>query len=582
MDSEELISPRLQELGDALRAGEIEGFMKWFRLTSISDYYMRRWFRGYAVKKAPPAECRVKIENLTPLSGSLQQGVIVIDLFYEAYESERAHFKVDLQKDERSPAFFITSCTIHMNAKDWLDEPATPVPFVIPRSQDRRETIDTGWWEKSELSEIAYSSRDHLKESLYARAVPKSIRFRRSHPEIDSAAYLSDLMTLRLCQLAFSLKSDDITAMAKGLHAFGQKALIPKTYDNFGGENQPDFPARELSLLPLFNVDEIFAGEKAGQPVIASCVEISSFYASMLRLGGIDPLQVFIVIQPFHYFTLFKLPRGYYIMSFNEVLPMSPNRLYGDTDVTRIVSPVYFLDEAGQTNMPDQVLSATRDFFQEGVPVFSIPTAADKADTLPFEAEFPLRALDFNSPLELHTTLRKQVFTMSRKYPASPFTWAKYSYQTLLVNQPQAYVTWSLNAPASKNFAQETGSLETLFTWMQTHLKAGSIFQEPDRIMTADQVLRHRQGTPKDRALFVFAIAKLMKVIQSGGISLTSAGSYVVCDEGIQPRSIYDAQTLQKVSRITGRLILAFDNLHVYNPLKNHHQDPPPWLSLVN
>jgi hypothetical protein len=581
MDSEKLINHMFQDQCEALKTGEIERFMKWFRLTAVSDYYLRRWFNGYAVKKAQPVGCRFKIENLKLPAGALIQCEIIFDLDYSGYDPETAIFNVDIQKEDIPTALFITSCTVNMKPGRWFDEPVSAIPIVIAPQPDDREAINPKWWEKNELSEIAYSSTDHLKESLYARAVPKSVRYRGSHPEIDSAAYLSDLMTLRLCKLAFALKSDDIIAMAKGLHLYGQKALTPKTYNHAEQGNQSDLPVRELSLRPLLNVDEIFAGKKAHKPAAASCVEIASFYASMLRLGGIEPLKVFIVIQPFHYLTLFKLTHGFYIMSFNEVLPMGPGRLYGDTDVTRIVSPVYFLDDKGQTNMPGDVLSSIRCFLQEGVPVFSGPTPAEKTGTIPIEAEPNQRVRDFNTPHELHNALRKHIFEMSRRYPASPFTWGKYSYQTLLVNQPQAYVTWSMKASETREFAKHIDSLEALFTWIQNNLKKGSIFQEPDRVMTADQVLRHRRGTPKDRALFAFVIAKLINAIRSGGIVLTIEASYVISHDGVHNKCIYDAQTWRTVSRINGGLILAFDDVHVYNPLKLQHENPPPWLHLI-
>ncbi|HEY9062638.1 MAG TPA: hypothetical protein VIO64_19390 [Pseudobacteroides sp.] len=574
---------------NAFVLGDIELFMKWFTLDIVSDYYMRRWFSGYAVKVAQPAKCNFDIESLEKECSDCFTCKVKFEMIYEVHESETAFFTMKVQHNSSERSVKITEVQISLDHPAWKDDPMLVQGELLQEGRIKehlyasksKEYLNRKWWEENELADISCESEECLKASIYARAIPKSVRFRNTHPEIDSATVLSDMMSYKAARLAFILKGGNMAASVKKINHFGQEALLTKTYSEVKKEDSTYFPARELSLVPLYNIDETFHLMKSCEKAEISCVDMASFYTSLLRLSGMNPTDIFVVIQPFHYLTILKLPKSYYIISINEIMPMSSKRLYGDTDVTRVVTPAFFLDGEGQTNMPDDLLQEVQQFFKNGIPIFSMPKADEKANVLPLDVESCPTVNEYPTAEELNWAVRKYVFEMSRKYPASPFTWAKYSYQTLLVNQPQAYILWAMNSLELQGFSKGCDSLEQILTWMAESLHSESIFEEADRIMTADQVFRNKTGGHKDKAVFLFTTAKSANLADEGGVIITPERSYVALRKALEKYIVIDSEKLIPVSEIEGNVILAFDDENCFKPKGKKFGKHPAWLEAV-
>lgn len=662
-------------------SGDLEGFMQWFNLDIVNDYYARRWFTGYAVKIAQPVVCKSYLKELQIQDKNTSTCEVVFHLQYEHFTSEKVTFHNQLSFEDTTVR--IREVSIKLEQGYWKDEPvnvplllttpslytllqtklvdravvrlcSTPtqhtlVPIIVVgtaeellaeepknlqlnknevQSNSEGETTKTAirgqsqipldgllnrlvnerqeqarilsylphhlqlyeddqvssqWWEPSELTEIAYTSSDALKASLYARAISKSTRYRSTHPEIDSAVIASNMMSLWATKLAFSFGTNDPILYVRQLQEYAQHLLTQKTYSDVRQADRSHFPARELSLQPLYIMDEIFelAGGQPGFPVQVNCPEVAAFYIALLRLQGFGPWDAFILTQPFHYLAFFQTQHGYYIISEHDIMPMNPHRLYGDTEVSRIISTAFYLDQTGLTNMPDALQAQLKDSLRTKIPIFSLPEGKTPKNVLPLDTEPTFSVCTHTTPYRLSAALKQHVFEMSRKYPSSPFTWAKYLHQTLLVPQPQAYLIWSLKAVECKKFAQQYQTIDAICVWMkQTLISRISIFEEADRIMTADQVLRYCKGTAKDRAMLLYTAVCLSNTIQTGGIVLTTAGSYVIL-KNKQMVVVYDTEKLQMVSHMEGRIVLAFDDQFSYNPSRSDNQLPPPWLELL-
>lgn len=552
----------------AFEAGSVESFMQWFDLDLVSNYYMKRWFTGYAVKVASPLTCQVEIQNLQQRSEDEVSCSFIFHLHYEAFEDETAIFQNLLRATADHSGWRITESSVQLQHKEWPDRPSVQPLSRVASSYKESRAIEP-WWEQNELTRIARSSTDYLRASLYARAIGKSTRHRSTHPEIDSAVIVASMASTRACRLAYSFETKDPAFYLQRLHDYALKLMVGKNYEDLRQANRSYFPARELSLQPLYALDEIFAfwDRNPQIPVEVNCPEITAFYVAMLRLLGLAPWHIFVLIQPFHYLSFLRLARGYYILSGHDIIPMNPRRLYSDTEVTRIVSPAFYLDQSGLTNMPLCLENKVKDVLAASIPVFSIPVGKDYADSLPTDAE-PIYSIQSKStPEQLSMGIRRHIFIMSKLYPASPFTWAKYVYQTLLVPQPQAYLIWSLKAPACRSFVLQQPTFVAARGWMLENLADGSIFEEADRIMTADQVINHRCGSVQDRAVLLYTVARLLNKAQAGGIVLTTKSCYVALNNSVE-QVIYDCQVLQPVSAIEGRIVLAFDDQESYDPYR--------------
>jgi len=580
---DQLLGQMADDQARAFEAGDLAAFMHWFDLDLVSNYYMRRWFTGYAVKVAVPQKCRVQIQKVEFHAPDEIACQFVFHLSYAAFEEETVYFENLVRRclePGNEGGWRISESSVELAQKAWPDQPNEQSFYSPAYGKSGSELSQEPCWWEGELADLARSSRDYLKPSLYARGLAKSTRYRSTHPEIDSAVLIANMASTRACRLAFSLGTTDPALYLQRLRDYGQQLMVGKNYEALRQANRSYFPAKELSLQTLYSLDEVFAfrDRSPDHPVEVNCPEITAFYVSLLRLLGLHPWDSFVLIQPFHYLSFLQLARGYYILSGHEIIPMSQRRLYGDTEVTRLVSPAFYLDQSGLSNMPTELVHQLQDLLHRCIPIFALPERNKDSDSLPLQAESFASLQTCATPEQLSGMIRQQMFHLSRCYPSSPFTWAKYAYQTLLVAQPQTYLAWSLKAPECKAFAQEQGNFESALGWMQHELSDGSIFEEPDRIMTADQVVRHQRGSARDRAIFLYTIARLLERARGGGVVLTNSRSYAVLSD-MQGQVIYDCSSLQEVTAIEGKILLAFDEQESFDPLRDRQSTKPDWLA---
>ena len=100
--------------------------------------------------------------------------------------------------------------------------------------------------------------------------------------------------------------------------------------------------------------------------------------------------------------------------------------------------------------------------------------------------------------------------------------------------------------------------------------------------MTADQVIRHRTGDLRARALLLFTLFKLEQAA-AGFILFTDRGAYCVWPDE-RKWTIWDAATLAPIAQPEGELLLAFDDKHSVYPLVKDDQgrdDGPAWAEIL-
>jgi hypothetical protein len=102
----------------------------------------------------------------------------------------------------------------------------------------------------------------------------------------------------------------------------------------------------------------------------------------------------------------------------------------------------------------------------------------------------------------------------------------KYAYQSLKVGEPNYYLDASLMSSLPKQLARNFSSPDEVFEWIESHIRYGSIFPDPQsRIMTADQVLVFQQGSYKDQAVLAYTLLQHMGIETE--IVLTKDNAYI-------------------------------------------------------
>ncbi len=125
----------------------------------------------------------------------------------------------------------------------------------------------------------------------------------------------------------------------------------------------------------------------------------------------------------------------------------------------------------------------------------------------------------------------------------------KYAYQSLYVKKPELYLRASLRAPKAKELAGRLDSADDIINWIKTNVTQGSIFEDEERIMVADQVIVFKTGGIKDQAVLAFTLLKL-KGYQPV-ITITTESAYIEYDG-----RIYDACTWDTVDSVQGTVTL--------------------------
>ena len=556
-----ILSDKAERIVDAFEHGNAEAFVKEFQLDTVSEYYINRWFNGYAVKVETPKNVTLDILNLNPITENVFWCHTRLCMMYEKSYDEEIDFDWKVVWEDENDRLRITETVMELNQPVWRNK-SKEIDLVrlkknLEGIKDKRILNRINWEEVGE-SQTDFGEKK-IPASIFSRAVAKSVRYRNTHPQIDSAAILADMMSLRMARFAYEIKDLDEISKLETINSYAQKYFKTKTYDEFKDEGSAEYSPKELSLLPLYSIDETFNESKKQDVTEVSCVDLASFYVGLLRLCSVDAWRVFVVIQPFHYLTVFEHEDKYFVISSNEVYPMNPKRLYGDTEVVRIVSPSYYIDKNGEATVSEEEFSNIEKIFKNGIPTFQLPTYKKDCSEWPTDMEEVLQIHKYTSAEAYHEAIVEFVKEKDRVYENSIYTWGLYAYQLLTVSKPQAYLIWSLHSQDAIKFSKKVESLDMLLEWMMEHLDKDSIFNEKERIMTADQVIRNKKGGSKDRGVLFYTIFKLLYPTKTGGVLLTENDlCYVEVEEEGQ-RFVYDMVT-GKTTELKNTLIRLYFN----------------------
>lgn len=522
----------IETIQEAFCNGEIEKFVSLFAEDLPNIYYIRRWFISYAIKFETPVDCNVSIYK----KKSCIEYKLRIKLYFQNYDNEDLllWIKFNSEHIERAKFSFV-ECE----------------KYKAHTAGDKRRNLNVKLdTHKDSLDKegLRYlrDARDPLTPQIYARAIVKSMRYRMSNYEINCAALLADIMSVSTSIIANETNNKGKKSCFEELIGYARNCLLPIDAEDV------DVPINEKCSRSMRSIDEVlYEVEKKGGAAV-NCIENISFFISMLyHLHILD--DFYIIMQPFHFIAICKIEEKYYLISFNDVVIMRQKRIYGNSEVLRVFNEKYYFDfDSNATNMPRNEIQKMYAFF-ENFKVFPLKEGNQN--------KLPLNTIPFNINSAYFI---KEIYRNSYYDPQSIYTWAKYSYQTLMVKKPQAFIISAFHSKKLQLFAAKIERIKDLIRWVTHYISKDSLFSESDRVMVPEQVFKYRIADAKSLAVFMYAVVYLNRSIETGGVVVTNISSYLVLNAN-KNYTIIDTDQKRYVDKISGQIQFAFNEKISYN-----------------
>ena len=389
----------------------------------------------------------------------------------------------------------------------------------------------------------------------YSRAVSRSIRFREGNPLIECASILACMMSQDVYEM-----SQEIKQYKKSLQLFYLYNSLVWSFeirilrDDRGNAWSSKYTA------PWYGLEEALAIHSSEGRVPINCHLFMVLFYSILRICGWSSRELLLFRTGDHdHLLIWQTDQlflvdnsGLFSVTSRLLLPFRFEKLtlYDETWVD-IVEKLE-KDAWGSTDSILRSLFAFRERKKGlGLPEFHWRSDADS------------------------TAFTRFVDQCCLTEPDSPYTWARYAFQSLGVTKPEAYVYWSIKNQTIKKAAEQLPQEINLLAWVQGFAR-GSIFQEEDRLMTADQVLRCHRGDVKALAVMLYALLK-RKYDGVGGVIFTSKSIYCAfCYK--ESWTLLDLNLFQKANDMDGQILLVANESSSYFPLRADTGSCPEWF----
>ncbi len=571
-DARIIVDRIVGRLERALRSGDYSAWSN----TIVSDddiavEAQHTWFKGYVLDHKP-SEVNLEILDVRA-EQSLINAECRISLAYDDYDSVEEIHDYTIECTDEAVGWRIV----------WLEKKASQLSKGISYVHDRiqfqsgEDRSGDRWWEDSELVSLVGKSRDPLPRALYVRAITRNVRFREACPLLECAALLANMMSLRVCEIATQLYDPDAFQLLANVYNGSidrvRIRLVRADRDNSWVSKY---------LAPWYGFDEMFAMRNPDGIIVGNCSPVLSFFFAVLRLAGFAQDNLFQLRMNNQDIIFALVDADAYLLCSDMLVRLTPKTIYHSRIVAKLYDEWRIWTSRGMTNMDPAMQEKIRAMFAEKAQSIVLPEKIGKAVLHGPGACVAAPSLPgIKEPACLSRKMKEYVLEMSNAYPDSSATWAKYAYQTLFVPMPETYAAWGMQSPGMIGFAKEHSSVEIVLRTLGSFGRK-SVFPEPDRIMTPDQVLRHGTGDAKSKALFLFTwnrIAGRKEV----SVLLTDKGSYCVWGEE-RGWKYWDAGEEKMVDAPSGNTLLAFDDTCCYYPLaktETARGNRPVWSEIV-
>ena len=396
--------------------------------------------------------------------------------------------------------------------------------------------------------------------SLYARAIPRSIRYRKAHPAIECASLRANMLSPYIAKLVVEHYDTDLKKFAARIYNALRDSVMLSIERN----------DRDNSWASKFQaswqgIDELMETNVQNGKLTCSCSSYMSCLHSAFRLGGFtcdDVLQVRLKTQDILIVFIDKRP---FLIDTERMIHVTDRVLFHYQKASVIYTDEWVWTEEGSTNLP----ADRRERIQQQmkmVQFLQFPFYVDNDIDVPNSAA-PLDLCkvppDF---IEYDSDVLSQIILNYCHQPDSVDAWTLYAYQTLLVKKPEVYMYWSIQSKLVRQRASEMQKAKDIIGLL-AQIEDTSIFAESHRIMTVDQVLRTGRGDHIAKALLTAAFFKLVTGCEAA-VFLTTQKAYCVIHYENRLKCM-EMPTGREISEISGMPLLLFnENANVWFELE--------------
>lgn len=514
----------------------------WSQLFIISDdvasQSMYKWFEDYFVVHRVK-KCEIVLDNINT-SPQKNEFACFIKAEYPEYDDFTDHYLIKIE-----PHTLKIVCIEQIYLPDSKNN--------LSWYTNLQEKIS--WWE-SPLAKGRISQQDSLPYKKLARAITRNIRFREAHIQLECASLLVCMMSTVIFNIfkQLNLPQDNSEEKIKFIYNVIRNKfclqIIRPDRDNTWASKY---------LAPWYGIEEILIGHEAEKRIPVSCNVFMTVLYSLLRWSGFQASQLvqFRIINQ-DYLIICNDDGKLYFVSHDNFILCTERTIYPSGKINKVFGAEWFIDFQHNSAVASAEL------------IYKYNSIAQRTFLPEYNLTDEVKEEPFVEPKLPFYEFRNSIFNCGLT-DSNIFMWAQYANQTLFVSQPEAYVYWSVQS----NWGPVVfHSEEEIFHYIK-NMKKESIFPEADRIMTADQCIRHQMGSTKDIAIFLYAALKKFFNVE-GCIIFTPKYEYCVyryhtSDEWV----IYNVchQTVEET--IYDEILLSFNDRNSYYPFRKPSDTNP-------
>lgn len=522
---------------------------EWLSLLMVEDdvarQSMNKWFEDYfMVYKVE--HCKITFDK----SNIIKKREIrcLIKVQYQEGKEYTSDLLLCVKEDAKSKEFKIISIErFHQSAQtkkvNW--------EMVLKR--------DEPWWKNIQIKEEE-SEDEELQHFQLSRAITRNIRFREACIQLECASIMTIMMSSLIPNVCRQLELPGENSEQKLKYIYD--ILMDKFHLQITRPDRSNTWASKY-MAPWYGLEEILADKEKGKRIAVSCNFFMSTLYALLRWSGfkVSQLVQFRIINQ-DYLIVKTDDNKLYFISHDNLALCSQSTIYPTGTINRVFGAEWFIDfKRNNAEISPYVWREYNSIAQNTFLPKYCPTVID-GEIMAINPN--LDSSDFRNAV-----LRSGKCTKSSIYP-----WIKYADQTLYVSKPETYIYWSIQS----NWGNVSFSNEKEIYRYADQMGRKSIFPEDDRIMTADQCIRHQTGGIKDRAVFLLAAFKKFFNAQ-GCVVFTKKYEYVIYRFDQNTEWILYNVSIQKKSKlIEGEMILAFNNMNSYSALQEKNYEKQKWF----
>lgn len=503
------------------------------------------WFIGYIINKNLTG---VKIDwlSICLLKETMMYRISCgVTFCYTYYNDHNEWHEYYINRNEKSGQWRIYIIQKKRQAFKDIIEDVTPYRFI--KMNAVYPALD---WDNKVLLHRLSTIEDRGQISLYARAISRGIRYRQSQPIIECASLRANMLSPYIAKLVVEYyDSDQKRFAAKIYNAVRDSILLSIERSDRDNSWASKFQASWQGI------DELMETNVQNGKLTCSCSSYMSYLHSAFRLGGFkcdDVLQIRLKTQDILILYIKDMP---FLIDTERMVPVTERVLFHYTKASVIYTDEWVWTEEGLTNLSIERRKKIQQRM-EMIHFLQFPFYVNSEINAPSQA-VPLNlcpvSFDF---MKYHRALLTLSFQNYCLQPNSIDAWTLYAYQTLLVKKPEVYMNWSIQ---SKLVRQRVSELQTKKDIIDTLAKINdnSIFIEPHRIMTVDQVLKAGCGNHVSKALLAAVFFKALMGCEAA-VLLTVKKSYCVICTGKEIKCM-EMPTGKEITEIRGCPLLIFN-----------------------